>query len=97
MNNESLDQLLQSGNISVTVDLNTLRKVIKEALTQMQPDDPGGDRYLTAEQTSDLLSVDRSTLYRWEKKGILAPCRIGGLVRFKMSDIEKLMENDADD
>lgn len=98
MNSESLDQLLQSGNISVTVDLNTLRRVIRETVASLQPpDDPATDKYLTSEQTADLLSVDRSTLYRWEKKGILTPCKAGGVVRYREKDIQKLMQKDTDD
>ena len=95
MSSESLDQLLQSGNITVAVRLDDLRKIVKEAVASLQPpDDPGGDRYLTAEQTCNLLSVNRSTLWRWQRAGILAPCRIGGLVRYRERDILSLMQND---
>jgi predicted site-specific integrase-resolvase len=35
-----------------------------------------------------MLDVDRSTLYRWKKRGYLVPIQIGGKVRYKRSEIE---------
>ena len=49
------------------------------------------EKYLTVEQTCELLSVTRTTLWSWDRKGILESCRIGNQKRYKLSDIQKIM------
>jgi excisionase family DNA binding protein len=46
---------------------------------------------LTIRQTIEILGVTRSTIYRWEQSGILVPVRIGGVVRFRRTDIDALI------
>ena len=46
---------------------------------------------LTVRQTMDLLRVARSTIYRWEQSGVLVPVRIGGIVRYRRDDLERLL------
>jgi excisionase family DNA binding protein len=53
-------------------------------------------RYLTIDQTCELLSVTRPTLWAWNKKGILESIRIGNLRRYRMSDIEALAAKQLD-
>ena len=48
---------------------------------------------LTVRQTMELLGVTRSTIYRWEQSGILMAVRIGGVVRFRRADLERLMNS----
>lgn len=50
------------------------------------------DVYYTVRQVADILSVDRTTLHRWNKIGYLKPLKFGGLVRYRKSDIEALVE-----
>lgn len=45
---------------------------------------------LTVEEAGDLLKVSRTALWRWEKKGILKPIKIGRSVRYRKSDLEEL-------
>ena len=47
------------------------------------------DQLLTRSQVSEKLRVTLSTLWRWEKQGILTPIRIGSKVRYRLSDVEK--------
>lgn len=49
------------------------------------------EKYLTAEETAQMLGVDKSTLWRWSKCGYLPKCTWGGKVRYRLSDIEDLM------
>ena len=49
--------------------------------------------YLTTKQAAKKLNVDPSTLYRWEKDNYLRPVRLGSKRRYRLSDIEKLMDN----
>ena len=48
--------------------------------------------YLTAKETADKLGVDLSTLWRWNKSGYLKKIKVGKSVKYKGSDIRKLME-----
>jgi hypothetical protein len=49
------------------------------------------EEYLTREETAKLLKVDLSTLWHWNKKGILTPFGISNRVYYKRSDIDKAM------
>lgn len=47
---------------------------------------------LTTQEVADLLRVTRSSISRWSKIGILTPIRIGGLLRFRRDQVERLLE-----
>ena len=49
------------------------------------------DKLLTIDEASELLSVSKMTLYRWDQTGILKKVEIGGKRRYRKSDIEKLV------
>jgi excisionase family DNA binding protein len=44
--------------------------------------------WLTRNEVAELLKVDLSTLWNWQKKGKLVPYGIGNRVLYKRSDIE---------
>lgn len=47
--------------------------------------------YYTREQTAALLNVNPSTLWNWDKKDFLKPVRVGGLCRYRKSDINRIL------
>ncbi len=49
-------------------------------------------KYVARKQLSEILDVSVVTLIDWDKKGILKPLRIGNRVRYRMSDIELILE-----
>ncbi|MFV5699644.1 helix-turn-helix domain-containing protein [Flavobacterium sp. ZT3R17] len=49
------------------------------------------EEYLTREETAKLLKVDLSTLWHWNKNGVLTPYGISNRVYYKRSDIDKAM------
>ena len=51
------------------------------------------ETFLKRDETAQILGVSLTTLHRWNKQGILVPVRIGGAVRYKISDIEKIACN----
>lgn len=71
-----------------------LREVVKnmanDIAEQFQP--KREEKYLTTKQAAKLLSVDMSTLYRWDNENYLKSVRLGSKRRYRLSDIEKLME-----
>lgn len=48
--------------------------------------------YLTAKETAKKLGVDLSTLWRWDRSGYLKKIKVGKSVKYRGSDIRKLME-----
>ena len=51
---------------------------------------PWPERYFTTKQVRELFQVAHQTLWRWEKAGILKPVKIGGLNRYRKTDLDKL-------
>jgi predicted site-specific integrase-resolvase len=47
------------------------------------------DKYLTASQLADKLQVNRTTIWRWEKAGLIKPTKIGKTKRFSPNEIIK--------
>lgn len=56
---------------------------------KIQP--PKQTELMTRKEVSELLKKDYSTLFRWNKKGILISTCIDGSVFYYRSDIEKLL------
>ena len=49
------------------------------------------ESYPTVRQVSEMLNVDSTTLWRWNKKGYLKTIEFGGGRRYKMSEVKALM------
>ena len=43
----------------------------------------------------EMLDVSQSTLWRWQKAGYLVPLNVGGKRRYRMSDVRRILEGDA--
>jgi len=50
------------------------------------------EQYLTIREVEKIMKVSRSTLHRWRKKRKLKAKKIGGSIRYKLSDIQKAMK-----
>ena len=93
-----IQELLKTGtNFTVSISLNDLREwhseVIastKEALEEIVLSDKA-ESYPTVKQVSEMLSVDLTTLWRWNKKGYLRHFEFGGGRRYKMSAVKALL------
>ena len=51
----------------------------------------GDDEILTVPEVAKRAKVSARTVWRWEKEGVLPSVRVGGLVRFRASDVDALM------
>ena len=55
-----------------------------------------GERFITREETAKLLHVDYSTLWRWNKLGLLCPNKVGPRrVMYKYSDVLKKLNGEG--
>lgn len=50
------------------------------------------ETYLSAQEAANKLEVDVSTLWRWDKSGYLKKIKVGNKIRYRESDVTKLME-----
>lgn len=53
------------------------------------------ETYPTVKQVSEILNVNITTLWRWNKKGYLKTIEFGGGRRYKMSDVKALLHEDG--
>ena len=56
---------------------------------------PKEEKFLTIKQVAELLGVTEPTLWRWNKEGILKRVKVGNKVRYKESDVNKVLEEMA--
>lgn len=70
-----------------------LRNIVADFYQQVRKDieKQTSESLLTATTVCKILEVDKSTLWRWEKRGYLYPIRIGCKIRYRRSDIDKMI------
>ena len=49
------------------------------------------EKAMTVDEVAAMLSVDRSTLHRWDKRGYLIANRIGGKVLYNPEDVQRVL------
>lgn len=70
-----------------------LVKLTRKELEQ-QITDANTETYPSPDQVAKILDVDKSTLWRWAKRGVLIPIKVGGKNRYKMSDVKQILGAD---
>ncbi len=91
----NLQNLINSGtNVAVTISLLDLREWALELMNEskQEKEEAISDNYLSVGEVIDKLRVNASTLWRWDKSGYLKKLKVGGKVRYRESDVIKLME-----
>lgn len=91
---EFFDFLQSNANLNVTINAGQLLEVVDYAISKTkaefeQKQEP--DQYLTRKQVAELLQVDLSTLWRWNKESYLNPVEIGGKRKYKLSEVNKIL------
>ena len=96
----SISELIKSGsNVTLAVAPNDLEEFAKDIVErtkreiERELEETNSEVYYTADQTADKFSVDRTTLWRWAKRGYLVPIKVGGLVRYRRSDVVKILNH----
>ena len=90
------------------IDTSTKQTVIQVQMTQEQFESiekmfdllseytkPKEEKFLTIKQVAELLGVTEPTLWRWNKEGVLKRVKVGNKVRYKESDVNKVLEEMA--
>lgn len=55
------------------------------------------DKILTIDETAKLLGVCRTSLYNYEKLGLLKPSRVGKTTRYLKSEVMNYLKNQNDE
>lgn len=81
-------------NVTLNVRAEDLTRILDEAIQKAKREfaPKKEETYLSVTKATEMLGVDRSTLWRWAKSGYLTPVEVGGKRRYRMSDIEKILE-----
>ena len=94
-----ITDILQTGaNVTLAISANDLREWHKEVIVDTRREleqaviADKAETYISAKQVAEMLSVDLSTLWRWEKRGYLLPAKIGGKRRYKFSEVKSILE-----
>ena len=77
-----LGDLIEANQSLVEEALMRLEKSVVESRTEI---------YLSRTKVMEMLEVASATLWRWEKCGYLVPLSVGGKKRYRLSDIQRLL------
>ncbi len=93
-----IQELLQIGeNVTIAVSGQDLMEFGKSLIAEakaLQPQQPT-ERYLSAEEVCQMLSVSANTLWRWNRDGYLRSIKVGRRPMYRQSDIDELREGGA--
>lgn len=94
----SITEIISSGaNVTLQVTAAQLGEFAKDLIgrtrQELVREIEAGERevYYTRDQAANMLSVNPSTLWNWDKKGFLKPVSIGGFRRYRKSDIDRVL------
>ena len=98
-NNMNLNNILQESgnNITIAVSLSDLKQFAVDLIESTKRDleevviSDKAETYPTPKQVCEILNVDASTLWRWNKRGYLCPAMVGGKRRYKMSEVKAIL------
>ena len=69
------------------------QSLVEEALMRLEKSvaESRTEIYLSRTKVMEMLEVASATLWRWEKCGYLVPLSVGGKKRYRLSDIQRLL------
>jgi excisionase family DNA binding protein len=94
----NINEILKSGvNLTVSVGIDELiewhKEVIADTKRELEENvlNDKVETYPTVKQVAEILNVDNTTLWRWNKKGYLKTIEFGGGRRYKMSHVKAIL------
>ena len=96
MDIRELAQCAPQINLTITAgdlkDFATLLIAETRAELEQSISESKAEAYLTGEKVMEMLEISKATLYRWKQRGYLVPIRIGGNDRYRLSDIDRILQ-----
>lgn len=96
---DEIIKILHSGNANVKVEvsgedlLTFSNELINRAKTELSAEftEARKEKYLSKEEVKEICNVCDATLWHWNKKGYLKTVKVGNKVRYRQSDIRKIL------
>ena len=98
--NELISLAQKYPNMNVTIGLAVLlefgRFLINETKQQIEQTiaDEKAESYVSPKKTAEILDVNLSTLWRWQRRNYLIPIELGGKRKYRKSDIDKILRKE---
>lgn len=97
----SIQDIINSGaNVTFAVNASDLQDFAQSIVAQTRQDlvreiaEDKNEVYYSVDQVMSILNVSKMTLWRWDKKDdYLHPIKVGGLSRYRKSDIDKILKS----
>lgn len=91
------DIINENNNLSVVLNDSQLRQLASMLALELRGEydekrRKERERLVTNEKACEMLGKDRGTLWRWAKEGYLPAIKVGRSVRFRLGDIQDILE-----
>ncbi len=93
-----LELAKEAPNITVSVGLADLcawhKEMIEDTKRELEEQiaEQKAETHVSPKRAAEIFDVNLSTLHRWKEKEYLLPVEVGGKRRYKMSDINRILE-----
>lgn len=92
-----MEEMLQKGGALAIISVSALMDMITEAVEsaverRLSARDGEDLTPVTIARACEMLGVDKSTLWHWDKEGILKKYHVGGKPRYRLGEVKALME-----
>lgn len=90
---EAISQFKETKGMNVIIQatdeqLETMiSNAVQKAVASLEPAETAEPRLISTEKTMELVDVSRTTLFHWNRKGILKPVKIGRTVKYRYNDV----------
>ena len=96
---DDLISILRQGNANVRLEVSGAdllafsNELINRAKSELSAEiaEARKEKYLTKEEVKKMCDVCDTTLWHWSKKNYLKPVKVGNKVRYRQSDIQKIL------
>jgi transposase-like protein len=96
----NLQELINAGaQVSLTIGANDLRTFAQTVAAQTRQEieqqiaEDRMESYVSPKRAAEIFDIDPSTLHRWKMRGYLVPVAVGGKRRYRMSDINDILNH----
>ena len=97
MNYVNYTNLIKENNITISLtgeQLNEFANQILSGARAIYEKVEAPEQYITRKHTAEMLGVDLSTLWRYNRQNYLCPVEIGGKRKYKLSEVNKILRKD---
>ena len=93
-----IDIANQYPDLNITIKAGDLIEAINYCISKTQKEleqqitDANTETYPSPKKVCEILDIDLSTLWRWNKRGYLCHIEVGGKRRYRMSAVEAILK-----